>query len=351
MINFQQLSICYISSILRKDTIMKNRSKLAIWTFSIVISLLISGCQLEKEPTKIGDLGPDTDISSESPTELPQEQTYEVGDIVSLSNTILVVLGWDQPLGGDLNPPAAGKKYLAVDVLIANQGEHSFNISPAFQMTLKDPSGQKYNVNGKANLASDSNPPNGEINPGEVIRGKVGFHVPEELTNFVFVYEVNLIGLGEVSVNLGPTPIAMDPPADLNLPQAQELFRVGDQIEISNLIIQVNQVGYPAGTEIIKPKEGFRFVSVDVEVENQGETTQEITSIVQMYLKDSTGQKYTFHLGAQSVIDSGLPDDELQPGERIRGQIGFQVPNSAQGLIFVFDADVFGFGKVFVALE
>jgi hypothetical protein len=70
-----------------------------------------------------------------------------------------------------------------------------------------------------------------------------------------------------------------------------------------------------------------------------------------MYLKDSTGEKYTFHLGAQSIIDSGLPDDELQPGERIRGQIGFQVPKNASGLVFVFDAEVFGFGKVFIALD
>ncbi len=70
-----------------------------------------------------------------------------------------------------------------------------------------------------------------------------------------------------------------------------------------------------------------------------------------MYLKDSTGQKYTFHLGAQSIIDSGLPDDELQPGEKIQGQIGFQVPKDVQGLLFVFNAEIFGFGKVFIALD
>ena len=92
-------------------------------------------------------------------------------------------------------------------------------------------------------------------------------------------------------------------------------------------------------------------MSVDVQVENQGDTVQEITSIAQMYLKDSTGQKYTFHLGAQSVIDTGLPDDELQPGERVRGQIGFQVPNNLSSLIFVFDADIWGYGKAFIALD
>jgi len=327
------------------------RSTINIFAVIMLLALLITGCQVEKQPTKIGDIGVSDQTSNEETPLTPQEVIYEVGDIVSINNAVLVILGWDQPPGGDFNPPDEGKKYLVVDLMIANQGERSFNSSPVFQMTLKDPSGQKYNINGKANIASGSNTPNGEVNPGEVIRGKVGFHVPEDLTNFIFVYEANLIGIGEVSVNLGGTPIAMDPPSDLNLAHRQEIYSVGEQIEISGLVIQVLGVSYPSGTDFVKPKEDYKFVSVDVQVENQGDSVQEITSIVQMYLKDNTGEKYTFHLGAQSVIDSGLPDDELQPGERIRGQVGFQVPTDSAGLIFVFDAEIFGFGKIFIALD
>ena len=330
---------------------MKKTTRLFTLLVIILLSTLSAGCQLEKESTKIGGLSPDSSSELKDPPEVTREPIYKVGDIISINNTVLVVLGWDQPPGGDFNPPDEGKKYLAVDVMLANQGENSFNISPVFQMTLKDPSGQKYNVNGKANIASGSNTPNGELNPGEVIRGTIGFHVPEDLVNFIFVYEANLIGLGEVSVNLGSTPVSMDPPTDLNLAQQQTIYQIGDLIDISNLAIQVLQVSYPAGNEIVKPKEDYKFVAVDVTIENRGETTQEISSIVQMYLKDSTGQKYTFHLGAQSVIDSGLPDDELQKGEKIRGQIGYQVPEDIQGLVFVFDVEIFGFGKVFIALE
>jgi hypothetical protein len=330
---------------------MKKTTRLFTLLVIVLISTLSAGCQLEKESTKIGGLSPDVSSELKDPPEVTREPIYKVGDIISINNTVLVVLGWDQPPGGDFNPPVEGKKYLVVDVMLANQGENSFNISPVFQMTLKDPSGQKYNVNGKANIASGSNTPNGELNPGEVIRGKIGFHVPDDLVNFIFVYEANLIGLGEVSVNLGSTPVSMDPPTDLNLAQQQTIYQIGDLIDISNLEIQVLQVSYPAGNEIVKPKEDFKFVAVDVTIENRGETPQEISSIVQMYLKDSTGQKYTFHLGAQSVIDTGLPDDELQKGEKIRGQIGYQVPEDIQGLVFVFDVEIFGFGKVFIALE
>ncbi len=317
----------------------------------ILLTLFITGCQLEKKPVKIGGLSPESQGESENLSLEVKDPIYEVGDIIGINDTILVVLGWDQPLGGDLNPPGVGKKYLVVDVMLANQRENSFSISPVFQMTLKDSTGQKYNVNGKANIASGGNTPNGEISPGEVLRGKVGFQVPEDMDNFVFIYEANLIGLGEVSVNLGPTPVSMEPPADLNLAQQQIVYQIGDIIEISDLAIQVLQVSFPAGNEIVKPKEDYRFAAVDLTIENTGNTTREISSIIQMYLKDSTGQKYTFHLGAQSIINSGLPDDELQPGEKIRGQIGFQVPKDIQGLLFVFNAEIFGFGKVFIALD
>jgi hypothetical protein len=44
------------------------------------------------------------------------------------------------------------------------------------------------------------------------------------------------------------------------------------------------------------------------------------------------------------------PEGEIGPGERLRGSVGSQVPADATGLMFVFDGDVFGVGKVFVAL-
>ena len=316
-------------------------------TFLIIV---LSGCQVEQQPQKIGALDSSNPPPSEETSPNPEESYYEVGDIISVNNTILVVLGWDQPPGGDLNPPDEGKKYVVVDLILANQGDRSFNSSPAFQMSLKAPSGHKFNPNGKANLASGSNLPNGEVNPGEIIRGKVGFQVPVELTDFTFVYEANLLGKGEVSVNLGSVPLAMEPPEDLEIIPSFEIYQVEDPIEISDLVIQVLGVSYPTGTDIVKPKEGFKFAAVEIQIENQGSTVQEITSVLQMYLKDETGQKYTFHLGAQSLLDSGLPDDELQPGEKVRGEIGFQVPESAQELVFVFDAEVFGFGKVFISL-
>jgi hypothetical protein len=53
---------------------------------------------------------------------------------------------------------------------------------------------------------------------------------------------------------------------------------------------------------------------------------------------------------ASVASGNSSPDGEIAPGETVRGQIGFQVPATATGLTFVFDADVWGTGKASVAL-
>lgn len=64
----------------------------------------------------------------------------------------------------------------------------------------------------------------------------------------------------------------------------------------------------------------------------------------------SGGQAYKVDIMASTVSDGTPPDGEIAPGEKVRGQIGFQIPTDATGLVFVFDAEVFGTGKVLVAL-
>jgi hypothetical protein len=115
-------------------------------------------------------------------------------------------------------------------------------------------------------------------------------------------------------------------------------------------VIQVIEVTYPADDEITRPKEGYKSIVVDVQIENQGDGTLYFTGSNQIYLKDSTGQKYSDDsLALPSDSDHVVGD--LQPGESIRGQIGFLVPKDAGGLIFVFDPDQFEFGKVFISLD
>lgn len=336
----------------------------------VVLMLVLAtlACGGEVSPTKVGEVtspSPTKEpaVAEPAATKAPEEApaptdtpvppaptAYKVGDVISIGDMVMVVLGWDSPLGDEFNKPDEGKKFVAIDVLLVNQGSATTSVSTMLQMSLKDATAQKYDVDLAANIATGSSSPDGEISPGERMRGKVGFQVPQDATGLVFVFDASIFGTGKVFVELGPEPISIEPPAQLAGEQEQAMFAIGDIVEIGDLTLTINEVTFPPGDEFNKPEAGNKFVIVDVTLENKGAEAKGISSMMQMHLKDATGQKYDFDFSASMASGGTTPDGELAPGEKMRGQVGFQVPENAQGLVFVFDADVFGYGKVFVAL-
>lgn len=287
------------------------------------------------------------------PTNTPppvETQTFEVGDTVSIGDSVLVVLGWEEVPGDDFSKPDEGKKFVAVEVLLVNQSSSSASISTLLQMSLKDNTGQKYDVDLLASTATQSGNIDGELSSGERVRGKVGFQVPVDVQDLQFVFDADVFGAGKAIVNLGPTPVKVEPPAEIAGETEQQTFQIGDIIEIGTLTLTVNEVTSPAGDDFAKPDEGNKFLVVDLTIENKGTDAANVSSLLQMSLKDPTGQTYAVDLLATTTSGGTSPDGEIASGEKVRGQVGFQVPVDATGLVFVFDADVFGAGKVSVTL-
>jgi hypothetical protein len=328
-------------------------------------------CGSSASPTKVGELPSSGQVgqsttagqptAASEPTSMPAQQatntpagpvTYKVGDVIQIGDSSMVVLGWSQPEGDQFNKPEAGDQFVAVDVLLVNTGSSAAHVSSFLQMTLKDETGQKYNPDLMASTAAGSSAPDGELSPGERIRGKVGFQVPEDAAGLTFVFDADVFGTGKVFVNLGAEPISVEPPSDLMAgEQEQETFAIGDVIQIGDSTLTVNSADEVPGSTYNKPDTGNKFIVVDLTIQNNSSDSAAISSLLQMSLKDSTGQKYEVDLMAQVASGGTSPDGELAPGEKVRGQVAFQVPEDATGLVFVFDADVFGTGKVFVSLE
>jgi hypothetical protein len=341
------------------------RTKGRIRPLVLVVLMLILAtlaCGDEETPTLVGQVTPEPSTEEppsgvEQPTEAPAEEptvagptTYQVGDIVSIGDVVMVVLGWDTPSGDDFSQPDEGNMFVAVDITLVNQSDSAISLSSMLQMKLKDNTGQQYDVDFVASMAIDASSPDGEISPGERVRGKVGFQVPEDVAGLVFVFDADVWGTGKVFVELGSDPLTVDVPADLPGEQAQHMFAIGDTIEIGDLTLTVNEVTNPPGDDFSKPDEGNIFVVVDVTITNGSSEAANVSSLMQMSLKDDTGQVYDLDLMASAASGGTTPDGEIAPGETIRGQVGFQVPEDASGMVFVFDSDVWGFGKVFVVL-
>ncbi|MCJ7714895.1 MAG: DUF4352 domain-containing protein [Anaerolineales bacterium] len=339
---------------------MKRNNGYSLLLIITLLGSLLFSCQIGKKTTNPADTTSDNQPADTTSESQPADgiildskagQVYEVGDIISIGNTILVVLGWDVYPGGLVLPPSEGYKHLAVDVILANQGKDPFEFSPGHSTTLNDPSGAVYYMNGISSRVSGSDSPEGEMIPGEIIRGKIGFEVPEDQVEFVFILEPDQYELGDISVNLGPTPVSLAPPSDLNLKLSQKAFLIGDSAEIMDIVIQVIGVSYLTDDEIIRPIEGYKSIVVDLQVKNQSDDTLYFTGPNQIYLKDSTGQKYSSDpLALLANTISNLANN-LEPGESTQGLIGFTVPEDASGVVFVFDADMFEFGKVFISLD
>ena len=327
-----------------------------------MLALLIAAlaCSNSVEPALITTAEPTSDGSELSGTNSEGEnapqptanapQKYNIGDVVEIGSDVLVILGWEEVPAADFFKPDTGKKFIAVELVIVNKGQSSRSISTLLQTSVKDETGQKFDPDFMASSALDGASVDGELAPGEKVRGKVGFQVPETVTKLEFVFDASLFGTGKIFIDLGGIPVKIDPPAEIQGETTQQTYNFGDTIALGTNTLVVNEVTYPQGSQFTLPKPGNKFVVIDLTFENKGAEAVSVSSLLQMSLKDSDGNKYGVDLMATTAANGSSIDGEVAPGEMVRGQIGFQIPESVLGLIFVFDADVWGTGKVFIAL-
>jgi len=277
-------------------------------------------------------------------------QVYTVGDVVQLGDVALAVLGWSTPEGTQFMQPEAGKTFVAVELLVINQGAQAAQLSTLAQMSLKDGEDRRYTIDLRAASVSGGAAPEGELAPGERLRGSVGFQVPVEASGLTFVFDGGLFRSGKVFVELGPEPLSVEAPAALTSGDAPQAYAVGERITVGDLTLIVNGVSTPEGSQFAQPADGQRFIVVDLSITNTGSQAANVSTMLQMKLKDSAERQYNLDLMATTAAGGAAPEGELAPGETVRGLVGFQLPVDASGLRFSFDGNIFGAGKVFVQL-
>jgi hypothetical protein len=336
---------------------MNNKRKFQISAPMIALAVLLLAslaCGSDVKPALVATSGaplaPDTQQPAPSADAPAVQQNYKVGDVVALGDHVLVVLGWENIAPNDFSKPDAGKRFVAVELLIVNKSQSAMSVSTMLQMTMKDATGQKYDVDFMASSAIGGSSIDGELASGEKVRGKVGFQVAENAQGLQFVFDASIFGTGKVFVDLGAQPLMVEPPASIAGETTQQIYKVGDVIAMGTTTLTINEVAYPAGDQFNQPQAGNKFLVVDLTLENKGAQAISVSTLMQMSIKDAGSRKYAVDIMASMASGGTSPDGEIAPGEKLRGQVGFQVPANATGLIFIFDADVWGTGKVFAAL-
>lgn len=76
-------------------------------------------------------------------------------------------------------------------------------------------------------------------------------------------------------------------------------------------------------------------------LKNTSSKEQDLSSILQFTLKDSTGQKYD-----ETVVSNATPPDgKLAAGDTVRGQLAYEVPASMHDFTLAFEADITSSGQ------
>ena len=126
---------------------------------------------------------------------------------------------------------------------------------------------------------------------------------------------------------------------------AASTFRAGDVVRRGSLEAVVLSSGpFQSTNQFIRPAAGKQFFAVELQVKNTGTTPVNLSSLLQFKLRDSTNAQYD--VAFTTGKDPRFPEGELSPGTTNRGFVTFEIPAGATGLQFVFDANVFGGGRI-----
>ncbi len=135
---------------------------------------------------------------------------------------------------------------------------------------------------------------------------------------------------------------------EVTAPEVTE-FNVGDVATNQETNVSVESVRFvdridEKGNQFMaaNASEGKEFVIVDLVIENMlTDKTQNVSSLTQMQIQDQDGYSYTPDFEALTSLDKAFKDGELLPGSKKRGEIGFVIPKTANGLKFVYKFGVF----------
>lgn len=126
-----------------------------------------------------------TPAPTATPTRVPGR--YYVGDTVTVDGTYVVTVNGVSTSKGGFFKPRKGNTFLIVDLTIRNISDQPQGISSWLQFALKDSTGQKRGET----LVDNVNGPDGNLAPGDTVRGQIGYEVPRSQHDFSFSFQPN----------------------------------------------------------------------------------------------------------------------------------------------------------------
>jgi hypothetical protein len=126
-----------------------------------------------------------------------------------------------------------------------------------------------------------------------------------------------------------PTATPEPPPAT----PAQSIAQIGDRVEAGGIALTINGASTVSTIDFMTAAEGKTYLVVDALLENVSRETAPYNPLY-FSVKDADGFQHNSTLVAP---DPSLKSGELPLGDRVRGNIAFEIPAGATGLVLTYE--------------
>lgn len=162
---------------------------------------------------------------------------------------------------------------------------------------------------------------------------------------------VLFIIIGSSGDSTTPKKVGEEGSATKSEVKADQAFKVGDKVQLGNSIVTVNKVEFSQGGQYSKPAEGNEWVNLNVTIENTGSSQQYVTTLGQMFVRDSEKNSYQVSVTNKALENPGFGlDGAVITNSKRTGWVGFEIKKGVTGLQFQYNGSMFGGGSALVDL-
>lgn len=261
-----------------------------------------------------------------APTNTPEPKPQYLGDVIEDYGVLLSAAAIEDPATpGMLYQAEAGKRLVAVEIIVGNVSGDSISVNP-LNATLLDSEGFTY----QPELAAYDG---GQIatiglsSAGEKVRGWIAFQVPENAELASIKYSVESFGNKFLQASLVQPPDDYSPDIQrLSITPTNALPKLGDLVEQFGYSLSAVTVEDPTKPGMLyKSKQGYKLVAVEIVLGNVSGDTLSVNPL-NAVLVDTEGYVYTTELASR---DGQIDTIDLSTGEKVKGWIAFEIPENA----------------------
>ena len=130
-----------------------------------------------------------------------------------------------------------------------------------------------------------------------------------------------------------------------------QIYKVGDSVKLGGAIVTVNKVETSNGGTYSKPQVGNQWVNLNITIENTETSEQMVTTMGQMFLRDSDGNSYQVAVTDKTMesVNNSLDGTIIAKSKRT-GWVGFEVKKEAKNLQFQYNGSLWGGSNIVVNL-